>query len=255
LHSIPTDHPRYVSLRIRQRMVAGWERGLAVPEGLLAHGRGEAFDYLLGERTQPEARSAIRAAAANLLLAVRPVISVNGNAASLVPGEIVALARAVPGSVVEVNLFHRSEARARRIARELEAYAKGTVKVLATNTDARLPGLSSQRSKTFRRGMMDADVVFVPLEDGDRAGALKKAGKRVLAIDLNPLSRTARVADVTIVDNIVRALPELIRQVARQKRYPRRRLESLASGFDNAANLRKALSRMLGRLKASDLRF
>lgn len=248
MHRIPKNHPRYVSLRIRHRMVAGHERGLAVVEGLLAHGRGEAFDYLLGERTRPEARAALRAAAARLLLARRPLLSVNGNVASLVPGEMVALARLLPNSVLEVNLFHRSEERARRISRELERYAKGKVKVLGTGTDARLPGLSSERARTFRDGMMAADVVLVPLEDGDRTGALKKAGKKVLAIDLNPLSRTARTADITIVDNIVRALPELISQVARLKGQPRRRLEALARDFDNAANLRKALSRMLGML-------
>src|SRR5512136_1779691 len=112
MHRIPKDHPRYESLRIRQRMVSGWRRGLAAPEGLLAHGRGEAFDYLLGERTQPEALSAMRAAAAALLLARRPVLSVNGNVAALAPESMVALARELPGSVLEVNLFHRSEPRA-----------------------------------------------------------------------------------------------------------------------------------------------
>jgi 4-phosphopantoate--beta-alanine ligase len=34
-------------------------------------------------------------------------------------------------------------------------------------------------------------------------------GKRVITIDLNPLSRTARAADVTIVDELTRALPLL----------------------------------------------
>jgi len=49
---------------------------------LLAHGRGEALDYLLGEETTPVARKAIRAATALLLTSERPVISVNGNAAA-----------------------------------------------------------------------------------------------------------------------------------------------------------------------------
>ena len=40
-----------------------------------------------------------------LLLARRPVISVNGNAAALVPGELVELSELV-GAVLEVNLFH-----------------------------------------------------------------------------------------------------------------------------------------------------
>ena len=245
MQAIPKNHPRYVSLKIRQRMVAGHDRGLAVPEGLLAHGRGEAFDYLLGERTRPEAKCAIRAAAANLLLAERPVLSVNGNVASLVPEGIVRLARALPRSVIEVNLFHRSEQRVRTIARALDVYGMGKVRILAAGADARLPGLGSQRAMTFKDGMMAADVVLVPLEDGDRAEALKRAGKKVLAIDLNPLSRTACAADVTIVDNIVRAMPRLVRQVNALKKSSPARLERISASFDNRANLRRVMKKIL----------
>jgi len=247
MHRIPKNHPRYVSLVIRDRMVSGLERGLAVPQGLLAHGRGEAFDYLIGERTQPEARAAIRAAAASLLVAKRPVISVNGNAASLVAKEMVQLARAIPGAVLEVNLFHRTEKRAAKIASELKR--SGAVNVLGPNPDSRLDGLTSPRGKCFRNGMFGADVVFVPLEDGDRATALKKAGKLVIAIDLNPLSRTARAAGITIVDNIVRALPALVKEARSLRKMARRKLERLARSFDNDANLKKAVERMLGRLR------
>ena len=35
-------------------------------------------------------------------------------------------------------------------------------------------------------------------------------GKRVITIDLNPLSRTARTAHVTIVDELTRVLPQLV---------------------------------------------
>lgn len=256
MHRIPRDHPRYESLRIRQRMVSGAERGLAVREGLLAHGRGEAFDYLLGERTTPESRRASRAAAAALLLAQRPVLSVNGNVASLVSEDMVRLASAIPGAAIEVNLFHRTEERARKIGRELEAAAGKVCKrgraprVFAGGPDARLAGLSSDRARCHGAGMFSADVVLVPLEDGDRAGALRTAGKTVLAIDLNPLSRTARAADITIVDNIVRALPILVRDVERLRSAPRPRLRRLVAGFDNGANLRKAVGRMLRRLAA-----
>jgi len=256
MHRIPKDHPRYESLRIRQRMVSGQERGLAVREGLLAHGRGEAFDYLLGERTNPEARAAARAAAAALLLAKRPVLSVNGNVASLVPAEMVRLASAIPGAALEVNLFHRTEERAKKIGRELEAAADKVGKrgraprILAGGSDARLAGLSSDRAKCHREGIFSADVVLVPLEDGDRAEALKRAQKTVIAIDLNPLSRTARTADITIVDNIVRALPELARQVERLRGAPPPRLSRIVKGFDNGANLGKAVGRILRRLAA-----
>ncbi len=60
-------------------------------------------------------------------------------------------------------------------------------------------------------GMLDADVVLTPLEDGDRAQALVACGKQVITIDLNPFSRTAQSSTVSIVDNIVRALPLLVR--------------------------------------------
>ena len=47
---------------------------------------------------------------------------------------------------------------------------------------------------------------MVPLEDGDRTKALRKAGKIVITFDLNPLSRTAETANITIVDNVTRAV-------------------------------------------------
>ncbi len=244
---IPRTHPRHASLVVRERVVAGLEKGLLAKEGLLAHGRGEAFDYLLGERSWPEALAAARAAAALLLLARRPVLSVNGNVASLVPRDMVRLARAIPGSVIEVNLFYRTEGRARRIARELRR--AGAKSVLGASPDARLPGVSSLRAACTREGMLSADVVLVPLEDGDRAGALKAIGKRVIAIDLNPLSRTARAADVTIVDNVVRAVPELLRQVGKLRRLPRHRLALVVRRFDNDRNLRRALRRIQARLR------
>ena len=58
-----------------------------------------------------------------------------------------------------------------------------------------------------------ADLVFVPLEDGDRCEALRAAGKEVITVDLNPASRTAESATIAIVDNIVRAVPILSRIV------------------------------------------
>ena len=52
--SIPKDHPRAVSLRIREMLVDGLKDGLVVEEGLIAYGRGETFDYLIGEKTTPK---------------------------------------------------------------------------------------------------------------------------------------------------------------------------------------------------------
>jgi 4-phosphopantoate--beta-alanine ligase len=51
--------------------------------------------------------------------------------------------------------------------------------------------------------------VLVPLEDGDRCEALISLGKQVIAIDLNPLSRTSKTATVTIVDDVARAMSRL----------------------------------------------
>jgi len=48
--NIPKSHPRFVSLSIREKIVKGYNDGLVAKEGLLAHGRGEAFDYLVGEK-------------------------------------------------------------------------------------------------------------------------------------------------------------------------------------------------------------
>ena len=87
-------------------------------EGLLAHGRGEAFDYLIGEKTSKSAKEAIKAAAFMLKNAENSVISVNGNFAALCPKEIVQLAKTT-NSKIEVNLFYSSEKRKRAITKIL----------------------------------------------------------------------------------------------------------------------------------------
>ena len=175
-------------------------------------------------------------------------MSVNGNVASLVPQDIVDLARALPKAVIEVNLFYRTEARIRRITRLLRSFSRGKVPILGPGAHARLPGLGSQRARTFKDGMLSADVVLVPLEDGDRAEALKRAKKKVIAIDLNPVSRTARAADITIVDNIVRAMPLLVSEARRLRGASPARLKRIVAGFDNDENLRRMLRRILGGL-------
>ena len=73
---IPKSHPRYLSLQTREKLVDGFDNNLVAKEGLLAHGRGEAFDYLLGEQTCLPALSAIKAASSAILAAKKPVISV-----------------------------------------------------------------------------------------------------------------------------------------------------------------------------------
>src|SRR5712691_2911550 len=192
---ISHDHPRFISLETRERLVRGFQSGVVVSQGLIAHGRGEAFDYLLGEVSPKSSRAATKAAVALLLSARHPVISVNGNTAALVPRDIVRLARLVPTGL-EVNLFHRGLAREQKIASLLRR--NGASQVLGVNAAARLrlTGVASPRRRVDARGIGEADIVLVPLEDGDRAEALGKSGKKVIAIDLNPMSRTSQVATV-----------------------------------------------------------
>lgn len=197
-------HPRYESLIVRAGLARAFREGLVVPEGLVAQGRGEAFDYFLGERTTASARRAERIAALWLWAAERPVVSVNGNVVALAAHEVARLARIHPRLGVEVNLFHRTPARARAVARTLRS--AGVRRVLGVRPTARIRGLPSDRATVDREGIYQADVCLVPLEDGDRTAALRARGQRVISIDLNPLSRTSQTADLPIVDEVRRAL-------------------------------------------------
>jgi len=214
---IPRSHPRYESLVRRERLVRGWKEGIVVPEGFIAQGRGEAWDYLFGEETSAPGLVAECAAAARLLAASRPVISVNGNVAALAAREVVRLAKAIPARI-EVNLFHRTEVRVRRIVLVLER--AGASDVLGIRPNARIPGLESKRALSHRDGVYGADVVLVPLEDGDRAEALTRMGKVVVSIDLNPLSRTSQRAAIPVVDELTRALPNIEKFVRELKGKP-----------------------------------
>lgn len=213
-------HPRYGSLKVRLALAEAHRAGVVVPEGLIAHGRGEAFDYLLGERTSPSARRAERVAAEWIRAARRPVLSVNGNVAALAAHEVARVARAAPHLGVEVNLFHRSDRRATAIARLLRR--AGVREVLGVRPTGRIAGLPSDRALVDRRGILVADVCVVPLEDGDRTEALRRLGKKVVSVDLNPLSRTSRTSDLPIVDDVRRALDHIADDLARRRgRHPR----------------------------------
>jgi len=77
---------------------------------MIAHGRGEAFDYLLGEKTSDSAKLAIKEVAARLIAAKKPVISVNGNTVVLAGKNIIRVA-AVLNCPIEVNIYYRTEDR------------------------------------------------------------------------------------------------------------------------------------------------
>ena len=74
--------------------------------------------------------------------------------------------------------------------------------ILMPTTETQLSYIDSNRKFVHPDGIFKADVVFVPLEDGDRCEALRKMGKDVVTVDLNPMSRTAQQASITIVDNV-----------------------------------------------------
>ena len=233
---VPPTHPRYLSLLTRERIVAGVERGVTSLHGLIAHGRGEAFDYLLGERTHPFAHRAIAAAAAALHSARHPVISVNGNACALAAADLVALAQAT-GARLEVNIFHTSPAREQAIRTML--LEAGAPDVLMPSQTHAIAHIDHNRKWVHPEGILIADVVCVPLEDGDRCEALVKNGKQVITIDLTPLSRTARTAQITIVDNLTRCLPLLVRAAA-----PAAVIPPPSTPWDNQAALAEAEAMM-----------
>jgi 4-phosphopantoate---beta-alanine ligase len=232
-------------------LVDAYRRGLVVSEGLIAHGRGEAFDYLLGEKTSSIAQVAIEAATSALVLSKYPVISVNGNLAALCAKSIVELSQLV-GAKIEVNLFYRTVRRERLIREELKSF--GAKEVLGTSpyTKAFIPELQSERRRVASNGIMKADTVLVALEDGDRTEALAKMGKTVVAIDLNPMSRTARSANITIVDNVIRAIPKIIVMVKKFTNLEQKQREvvtkRIVKEFNNHNNLLESLSIMQGNI-------
>ncbi|MEM4777124.1 MAG: 4-phosphopantoate--beta-alanine ligase [Desulfurococcaceae archaeon] len=245
---IPPNHPRRDSLIIREKLVDGFRMGIVAVEGLIAHGRGECFDYLLGEKTHDFAYEAAKVAVALLLTAEKPVISVNGNVAALVPNEVVELAK-LTNSKIEVNLFYRTPEREEAIANWLRKHGADEVLGVGEDASSTIPELFSERRRVSPRGILIADVVLVPLEDGDRTEALKKIGKKVIAIDLNPFSRTARAADVTIVDNVVRAMKHMVLLARELKNVNRSDLRSIIEKYDNNAILQRAVRRILDRLR------
>jgi len=229
--NIPKSHPRYLSLQIREKLIDGFNNNLVAKEGLLAHGRGEAFDYLIGEKTTKSAKNAIKAAANMLNQAQKSVISVNGNFAALCPKEIIQLAK-ITDSKIEVNLFYSSEKRKKAISKILTKSGAKEILGMDKKQSTKLKGIDSARRIIDKSGISSADVVLVPLEDGDRTITLKKAKKTVITFDLNPLSRTAQTADVTIVDNVTRAMKLLVSE----SRKSRKQII-----FDNKKNLKSTI--------------
>ena len=206
------SHPRYQSLLLRHRLEQAEKDGLLAGSAMIAHGRGEAYDYLLGERTIPSANKATIQALAALKKAQRPVISLNGNAVALAGESLLMLAERL-SCPVEINIFYRTPERMAALIGRLEAIKEEhqiEVQILGAEPNARIPGLKGPRANCTKQGIIDSDVIMVPLEDGDRCEALVAMGKTVIVIDLNPLSRSAKMGSITIVDELTRVVQNML---------------------------------------------
>lgn len=157
---------------------------------------------------------------------------------------MVTLASSVSASI-EVNLFHRTSEREERIARRLKKFGAKEIRGVGSAASTVIGGISSPRAKVDPEGIGKADVVLIPLEDGDRAKALEGAGKKIISIDLNPLSRTSQVASISIVDNVVRAIPALVKASGKMKRLNSGQLKKYALSFNNEANLDNAIEQIV----------
>ena len=72
--------------------------------------------------------------------------------------------------------------------------------------------------------------------------------KTVITVDLNPLSRTSVMSDITIVDNLVRVLPEMIKQSKNMSNLSESDLQKIIKKFNNKKQLNLILKYMSKRL-------
>ncbi len=251
LAEIPKSHPRRKSLISRKKIVDATKNGLLADSAMIAHGRGEAFDYLLGEKTSDIAKLSIKESAARLKSAKNPVISVNGNTAVLA-GESLIRVAAVLRCPIEINIYYRTPERMEKLHEflKLQQFKVSkeqkpenwfgdwentvmSVKILGKEEDGKIIGLEGPRSICSSEGIEKADVILVPLEDGDRCEVLIALGKEVIVVDLNPLSRSAQMATVTIVDDVSRMAELLLKYIIQGT--------SSDKNWDNELALKEAL--------------
>jgi 4-phosphopantoate--beta-alanine ligase len=246
--NIPNDHPRAESLKVRHNIIDGLKNLIVTEAGLIAHGRGEAFDYLIGEKTNENAIVAMEAAVTAILTAEHPVISVNGNIAALCAKDLVKLSE-VTGAQLEINIFYRKLGRIEAITKALEKEGAKNILGIDPSKQSTIEDLKSNRRNVDSGGIKIADVVIVPLEDGDRTEALILENKFVIAIDLNPLSRTAQYANITIVDNVLRAIPKMVEIAEDLKRNltadSLKQMEEKVKSFSNKRNLSRSIEIIL----------
>lgn len=236
---IPKTHPRYESLLLRDKIVKASQKGYLADSAMIAHGRGEAFDYLIGEKTVYPAKRAMYVAVATLLLSNNPVISVNGNATALAIDEIIDLANEI-NAKIEINLFYRTDERVKLITKLYRDHGYKDILGSLDDDIEYLNDIQNNRATASKTGIYAADTILIPLEDGDRAEILKKSGKKIITIDLNPLSRTSKMSDISIMDNIVRAVPFMTKIAKDLKTQDKEVLISMINDFDNNENLKES---------------
>ncbi len=259
---VPDSHPRKASLDRRYKLEEAASKGLLAGTAMIAHGRGEAFDYLLGEQTIPIADKATIQAAILLKSAIRPIISVNGNTSILAGEELISCA-AILSCPIEVNIFYRTPERISGLITHLEYtkkivsrnpplnwkkspeewdFAVNQVLILGGFADGTIPGLDGPRATCEVNGILSADTILVPLEDGDRCEALVNMGLKVIVVDLNPLSRSAMMSTIAIVDDVTRFGKNLQEKLLSFKNLER-------TNWDNKKSLQVALSAINERLE------
>lgn len=231
------SHPRYESLLKRHHLENAARKGMLADSAMIAHGRGEAFDYLLGEQTTDNALKSTKNAIGHLANAKRPVICLNGNTTALAGYELMKVAEFL-NCPIEVNIFYRTEERINVIFEHLNQIKSEhslNVELLGKTPDSLIPGLKGPRAKCCKSGIIDSDVILVPLEDGDRCEALVAMGKIVIVVDLNPLSRSAQMASITIVDEITRVANNMINLLEANNEL------EINIDYDNSVNLKECL--------------
>ena len=119
-------------------------------------------------------------------------------------------------------------------------FSHGAKQVLMPSQDHEIQFIDHNRRFVNPDGILKADVIFVPLEDGDRCEALIKNHKKVITIDLNPLSRTARNATITIVDNITRAVNALTKKIREFQQKETPALQHIVQRYNKHSILQQA---------------
>ena len=73
----------------------------------------------------------------------------------------------------------------------------------------------------------------------------------MIVVDLNPFTRSSKKATITIVDNIIRAIPLLIKQIRQLKKSNKNKLKKILKNHKNKKNLKKAIKEINNNLVKS----